>query len=224
MSAFPDLGHTMLRELGRAFPAEKEDIGADARLKKGPFRLETESYRLPGLGHYCILRMTALLGLMKMETLVLAPTERDLPLLNLDRVRVPGKDTQIAELYDTQLSSWPEESQAVFRALRERDADLPEQEAKEPHWYDEILYPCSFHRAGKGISARLDKAALDFAAAYIVQLREAEPCDGAAKKEKVAAFAETLFSQGGPAVDTIVKLFGRETAERLILHHMYGVE
>ena len=47
---------------------------------------------------------------------------------------------------------------------------------------------------------------------------------GAAKKEKVAAFAETLFSQGGPAVDTIVKLFGRETAERLILHHMYGVE
>lgn len=70
----------------------------------------------------------------------------------------------------------------------------------------------------------MDKAALDFAAAYIVQLREAEPCDGAAKKEKVAAFAETLFSQGGPAVDTIVKLFGRETAERLILHHMYGVE
>ena len=45
-----------------------------------------------------------------------------------------------------------------------------------------------------------------------------------AKKEKVAAFASTLFSQGGPAVDTIVKLFGREAAERLILHHMYGVE
>ena len=100
MSAFPDLGHTMLRELGRAFPAEKEDIGADARLKKGPFRLETESYRLPGLGHYCILRMTALLGLMKMETLVLAPTERDLPLLNLDRVRVLGKDGEVIELKD----------------------------------------------------------------------------------------------------------------------------
>ena len=216
MPAFPDLGHTVLRELERAFSAEKEDIGADASLKKGPFRLETESYRLPGLGHYCILRMTALLGLMKMETLVLAPTERDLPLLNLDRVRVLGKDTQIAELYD--------KSQAVFRSLRERNADLPEQEAKEPHWYDEILYPCSFHKAGKGISARLDKAALDFATAYIVQLKEAEPCDGAAKKEKVAAFAVTLFSQGGPAVDTIVKLFGRETAERLILHHMYGVE
>ena len=134
MTAFPDLGHAVLRELERAFSAEKEDIGADAGLKKGPFHLETESYRLPGLGQYCILRMTALLGLMKMETLVLAPTERDLPLLNLDRVRVPGKDTQIAELYDTQLSPWPEESQAVFRSLRERenDPDRQIQEGRRP--------------------------------------------------------------------------------------------
>ena len=47
--------------------------------------------------------------------------------------------------------------------------------------------------------------------------------DAAAKKEKVEHFAKTLFAEGGPAVDTVAKLFGRETAERLILHDMYGV-
>lgn len=221
--SFSCLGPWMLERLKASYPVVQEDVGADARLKKGVFAFETESYRVEQVGHFCILRMKALFGLMKMETVVLAVTERDLPLINLDRVGVMGKDTQIAELYDTQLQPWPEERQAVFRALRERDADLPEQEAKAAHWYDAILYPCSYHKAGKNISARLDRAARDYADAFLAQLSAAPACDAAAKKEKVEHFAKTLFAEGGPAVDTVAKLFGRETAERLILHDMYGV-
>ena len=39
-----------------------------------------------------------------------------------------------------------------------------------------------------------------------------------------AAFAETLVKEGGPAVDTMTKLFGAEAAGRVILRHMYGTE
>ena len=42
--------------------------------------------------------------------------------------------------------------------------------------------------------------------------------------EKVKAFAERLFTEGGPAVDQVTKLFGEETAKRLILRWMYGVD
>lgn len=223
MSKFPNLGHWMHKRLSGSFKLEKEDLGGDARLKKNGIVLDTESYRVCGVGHFCILRMNALFGLMKMETVVLAATEKDLPLLNLDRVSVLGKDTQIAELYDTQLNPWGRDAIDAFQRLKDRDSDLPEPEKRRPHWYDEILYPCSYHKAGKGMSERLTKAGQDYAEAFIALLASAPACDTAAKKEKVSQFAGTLLAKGGPAVDTVTRLFGHETAERLILHHMYGV-
>ena len=45
----------------------------------------------------------------------------------------------------------------------------------------------------------------------------------AIERAKVQAFAERLFAEGGPAVDQVTKLFGEQTAKRLILQHMYGV-
>ena len=67
---------------------------------------------------------------------------KDVPLLNLDWVNAFGKETQIVELYDTQLAPYPAEKLAAFDALRARDADLPDPPAGKAHWYDAILYPC----------------------------------------------------------------------------------
>lgn len=222
MRSFPDLGHWTLRRLSDCFELEKEDVGSDAHLKKRGIALDTESYRIGGVGHFCILRMNALFGLMKMETAVLAPTEKDLPLLNLDRVRFLKKDAQFAELYDTQLSPWSRETAAVFESLKDRDRDLPEPAKKTAHWYDNLLYPCSYRKAGIGISDRLTETGQDYAEAFIAALASAPSCNPTAKKEKVVQFADTLFTQGGPAVDTVTKLFGKETARRLILRYMYG--
>ena len=39
----------------------------------------------------------------------------------------------------------------------------------------------------------------------------------------MSEYARTLLEKGGPAVNQFKKLFGEETARRLILGHMYGV-
>ena len=223
MSKHTDLGKTVLDILGQAYRLEPEDLGQDARLQKSGMRFETESYRIPEIGHLCILRMNAFLGLMKMETASLAVTGRDLPLFNLDWVSAAGKETQIAELYDTQLEPLSPESLRVFQALKDRDGDLPEQ-VSEPHWYDAILYPCSYHKAGRGLGEHFQKAAEGYVRAFLALLKEAPACDSAAKGAKVRAFAETLLEKGGPAVNTMTKLFGAETSRRLILGAMYGVK
>ena len=209
-------------QLRQKVTLEPEDIGADARLSKNGMVFDTESYRVSGLGHLCLMRMNAMLGLMKMETAVLAVTEKDVPLLNLDWVRAFGKETQIAELYDTQISPCSDEALAEFDAIRRRDDDLAGVEAS-PHWYDAILYPCSYHKAGKGQGERMAAAARAYTETFLRQLDGAPACDSAAKAEKVKAFAERLFAEGGPAVDQVTKLFGKETANRLILRWMYGV-
>lgn len=217
------LGDMVYALLAQRYTLKKKDLGADARLAKSGMAFETEAWEVPALGHLCIMRMNAMLGLMKMETAVLAVDGKDLPLLNLDWVKAMGKETQIAELYDTQLAPYPEEKLAAFDAIRARDDDLPGPETK-PHWYDAILYPCSYHKAGRKISDRLSAAAKDYFETFLRQLDEAPVCDPAEKGAKVKAFAERLFAEGGPAVDQVTKLFGPETAKRLILRHMYGVK
>ena len=213
----------MKSELSRFCTLRKEDIGADAHLAKRGLVFETESYVLEGLGHLCVMRMKAPLGLMRMETVVLSCTHRDVPLFNLDRVRVPGRETVIAELYDTQLAPWPQDSQNAFARIKSRYADIPDAAAADAHWYDAVLYPCSFHKACRGASARLAEAAGEYALAFLSRLESAEPCDAEKKQGKVRDFAQRLFAEGGPAVNQVTKLFGREAAARLILQHMYGV-
>lgn len=164
-----------------------------------------------------------MLGLMRMETVVLSVTHRDAPLINLDYVKAAGKETQIVELYNTQIASEAEELQEAFRKIRERDADLADYTSAGKHWYDDILYPCSYHKTGKGISDRLAGAARDCAGTYLSLLSSAPACDPAEKQDKTRTFAETLLKSGGPAVDQVTKLFGHDTAERMILRHMYGV-
>ena len=212
-----------IRELSRTYSLNQLDLGADARLAKKGFTFETESYEIAELGHLCIMRMKAMLGLMRMETVILSVTHRDAPLINLDYVKAAGKETQLVELYNTQIASEAEELQEAFRKIRDRDADLTDYTSPGKHWYDDILYPCSYHKTGKGVSDRLAGAARDCAGTYISLLASAPACDPAAKQDKIHSFAESLLKSGGPAVDQVAKLFGRDTAERLILRHMYGV-
>lgn len=223
MSKHADLGTGILDALKGRFALEKLDIGADARLSKSGMVFETESYAVKDLGHLCILRMKAFLGLMKMETVVLAVKEKDLPLFNLDWVSAAGKETMLAELYDTQLQPLPEKALGRFQALKDRDGDLPQRE-KKPRWYDAILYPCSYDHAGKGLSERFNAAAQGYIKVFLAMADQAPACDAAEKGKKVRAFAETLVKEGGPAVDTMTKLFGAEAARRVILRHMYGTE
>jgi hypothetical protein len=217
------LRDSVLSALGHAYALRQEDLGADAHLSAKGMAFDTESWEIPGIGHLCVMRMNAFLGLMRMETVILAPTHVDVPLFNLDWVKAFGTETQIAELYDTQLSPWPDECREAFEFARARYADVPDAPAGEPHWYDGILYPCSFHKKGRGVTQRLSSAAQDYLTIYTELLAAAPNCDSTEKAAKVRAFAERLFEEGGPAVNQVTKLFGKQTANRLVVQHMYGV-
>ena len=218
-----ELGKTFIEELEKNYTVRRNDIGSDARLSKSGMTFNTESYTVEGLGHLCVLNMKAMLGLMKMETVVLSSFEKDVPLINLDWVGAFGKETQISELYDTQLTPYPQEKLDELQKISDADSDI-EDYSSGPAWYDEILYPCSYHKTGKGISGRLSASAERFIKVFADQLQSAESCDAEAKKARISDFANTLVEKGGPAVNQFTKLFGRDTAERLILGHMYGVK
>ncbi len=226
MSKHTDLGQYTVEALGRYFDLVPKNLGADARLSKRGMTFETKSWEIRGIGHLCVLRMNAFLGLMKMETIVIAPFEEDLPLYNADWVKAFGTETQLAELYDTQLEPWPGEVQGKFDKIKAAFADLPDAPTGE-HWYDSILYPCSIHKKGKGLTDSLNKLAEEYTDLFVAELAAAAAagkCQADLKKARVSEFAHKLVANDGPAVSMMAKLFGKETMQRIVLKHMYGVE
>lgn len=226
MSKHIDLGQYTVDSLGRYFDLVPKDLGADARLSKRGMTFETKSWEIRGIGHLCVLRMNAFFGLMKMETIVIAPFEADLPLYNADWVGAFGTETQMAELYDTQLEPWPEESKGKFDEAKAAFADLPDAPTGE-HWYDAVLYPCSVHKKGKKLTDRFNKLAKEYTDLFVAELAAAAAsgkCPADLKKARVSEFAHKLVENDGPAVSMMAKLFGKETMQRIVLRHMYGVE
>ena len=217
-----DLGDVCLGMVTDRYAVSKEFIGTDAYKKAKGMTFITESYNVGETGHLCIVRMNGLLGLMKMETVVFTVTGKDVPLINLDWVSAFGKETMIIEMYDDQISAYPEEDLQIFAELKDRDADIPDSKSSG-HWYDSIIYPCSYHKVSKNEGERLDAAAHDYFAAFLEQLEKAPFCDSEEKQKRAGAFAGRLFEEGGPAVDQVTKLFGSDFARRLVLNYMYGV-
>ena len=56
-----------------------------------------------GLGTVSAMVAAGFFGLMKMDTLIITATEKDMPLFSYDRVYAMGNDTLIFELYNTLL-------------------------------------------------------------------------------------------------------------------------
>ena len=218
-----DRGELVLSAFKHDYTLEKRDLGADAVLSKSVMTFHTEAWRVGDVGHLCIMRMRAFLGLVRMETAIFAPSTIDAPLFNIDWMGVFKAETQIAEFYDVQLKPWPEAYQTELESVSDGIADLADMKS-EPHWYDDLLYPCSCGKKGKGIASQLAAAARDYTAAYVAQLPLLPTCDRQQKAAKVRSFAEHLFSDGGVAVKQMTRLFGSETARRMVVQHMYGVE
>ncbi len=217
------LGSLIKDKLSSTYDLVMVDIEPDSIVKKHGTGLKTTVYKAGDTGHLCILSMNALLGLMKMETVVFCPINRDIPLINFDCVKLLRKDTLIIELYDTQLAPYPQNLLEAFELLKKADSDLIDYVSADKHWYDDILYPCSYHKTGTAVNERFAATTDKYIETYINQLNAADFCDSAQKKTKIQGFASKLLENGGPAVNEVRKLFGDDFAQRLVLQYMYGV-
>lgn len=216
-----DIGNIALHCLENGFEVTKKDIGSDAVMKKRGIAVTTECYDVKDAGHLCIMRIRAMLGIMKAETVVFAPHKKDLPLFNVDRFSMFGREMLLGEIYDDQLAPCPEALTDRFEKIKQRCSDLEDMK-QEPHWYDSLLYSCSFSKMFKKDTKRLLTAANSAVKAYLMSLAAAPICDEKAKAAKVREFALKLCQNGGSSVDTMKKSFGDEAAKHIVVELLYG--
>jgi hypothetical protein len=210
----------LLNIIKGSYPLHEIDPGEFAKMKVGGMNFEIKAYKAEGLGHVSVMRAKGFLGLMKMDTLIINPTELDLPLYSYDRIFAMGNDTLIVELYDTLLGEYSDESLAK---ARDNFSDLAERDPGE-HWYDEIKLPSSISKKGKkNHTPRLDELTIKHFKAYLVS-SSAQVTDRASKQDKASVYVNGLIEKGGPSTDVFKKHIGEAKTKELFENILFGTK
>ena len=208
----------LLETLKEKYPLTELDVGEFSTLKASGMTFSVSAYYAEGLGHVSVMRAKGFFGLMKMDTLMITPTDLDLPLYSYDRIYAMGNDTLIVELYDTLVNpldlSALDEVKAKFTHLAERDAG--------EHWYDDIKLKQSISKKGKKAqTGDFDALTLEHFTAYL-NANAYAVTDEAKKKELSSRYVKGLLSQGGPSTDVFKKQLGEEKTKTLFENVLFG--
>ncbi len=216
--------NNILNLIKRKHELTPKSVGDFATFKAKGMTFVCEAFDAEGLGHVSIMRAKGFFGLMKMDTLVIAPTQKDLPLLSYDRIYAMDNDTLIIELYDTMGENKGDLSSIAD--IKRRYDHLPERfaEGEEPkHWYDDIRLPETTSKKGKKATAvDFDKYTIDYVSRYLAL--DGAACDSAEKIARTEVYASGLITQGGPATDVFKQEFGEEKTSEIIKKVLFGTK
>ena len=211
---------TIIKKLNERYTLEKREMGELGKIHKGMFQFDSEAYEIKDIGNLFIMDMKAMLGLMKMETIVITPLMKDLSFCNLDAVKAAGNYTGMFEMYDTALKVTDLSS---FDTIRKKYSDLPDYQA-ESRWYDEYRLSSCIAKKGKKIDVETEAMLEECLDLYLDLLDKVPSCDPNKKKEKTAIYVNRLINEGGAAVDSMNKLIGKELTSKLIKEFMYHID
>ena len=177
------------------------------RTMGGPMmRFRLEQYEAEGLGNLCVLQTKAMLGLMRLTTVVVTPnTGKNVPFLLIDTMDMGRKHLCYVEYYDCTAEGADKD---LLLAAGAPYADV-ENYAEKPAWYVSERMEGSLIKTGD--KARLEQMALDALRAYAEQAAAAP-----VKPENVTglkAFQERMVREGNPSTAALTRTLGREGAE-----------
>lgn len=209
----------MLKTIGERYPLKPVDAGEFAALKMNGMKFTVRAYDAAGLGRVSVLLAHGMFGLMRMDTLIINPAQRDLPLFSYDRVYAMGNDTLILELYGTTASPF---SCAELDRLYEESRALPERERRGACWYDGIRLPQSLSKKGRrAMTPAFDRITEKYLEAWL-DAGFPEPFDMDEKRRKTEAYVGGLLKNGGPSTDVFRKNLGDERTAALFRNVLFG--
>lgn len=211
----------LLTAIDKKFPLSEQDTGDFKQLKANGMKFSIRAFRAEGLGWVSVMTATGFFGLMKMDTLIVNPTQVDMPLLSYDRVHAMGNDTLIYELYNTMLG---QTDLSALDKAKGRTNLLPDHDLGK-HWYDDIKLPQSISKKCKKIQTpAFNDAAYQYMVSFLNAAQNAPACNDAAKQEKASVYVEGLLTHGGPSTDVFKKSLGEEKTAQLFRHILFGTK
>ncbi len=213
--------NTLLDNITKQFKLNELEAGEFQKLKASGMTFTIRWFYAEGFGNISVMSAKGFFGLMKMDTFIVNPIEKDLPLFSYDRIHAMGNDTLILELYDTILDKC---ELSKVTAVKEQYHNLPEHDLGS-HWYDDIKLKESASKKGKkSDTQQFDAFTKAYFAAYMDGAKDLPDCDSDKKKEKASVYVEGLLNNGGPSTDVFKKAFGEEKTAKLFRKILFGTE
>lgn len=211
----------MLYEISQQYELDGISAGEYDKMKVSGMKFQIRAFDAKGLGHVSVMTASGFFGLMKMDTLIINPTRRDLPLLSYDRIHAMGNDTLIYELYDTLLGKT---DLSCIDKVKTAAKELPDHDLGA-HWYDTIKLAVSLSKKGKKAqTAAFDKIAMEYLMAYLESAKAAAVCGEDEKLEKASVYVEGLLKNGGPSTDVFKKGIGETKTVELFRKVLFGTK
>lgn len=211
----------MLAVIAENYSLKELSCGEYDKMKVSGMTFRIRRFQAEGLGTISVMVATGFFGLMKMDTLIITPTETDMPLFSYDRVHAMGNDTLIFELYDTLLG---DTDLSALEQVKQEAAYLPDHDLGE-HWYDSIKLPVSLSKKGKKAQTPgFDATVIHYLAKYLETAQTAAECEAAPKLEKASVYVEGLLTNGGPSTDVFKKGIGAEKTAELFRSVLFGTQ
>ena len=211
----------LLKIIGKHVSLEEKDCGDYSAMKVGPMYFKVRRFDAEGFGKVSVMEARGLMGLMKMDTVVVGPRTTDAPFLSYDFVNAMGKLTLILEVNNSTIHGCPMDGLDRFREeLKDCEDYVP-----APEWYDPLLLPQTVKKKG----SRKEKALFGdvtrrFFDAYMELAKAAPACDPEEKNRAISGYVENLLANGGPAVNQFKKQFGPEKTGEFIRKVLFGTE
>ena len=212
----------ILTLINNRYATSEIDCGEFANMKVNGMKFSIRAFKAAGLGHVSIMRATAMLGLMKMDTLIINPTELDLPLYSYDRIFAMGNDTLITELYATTVGEFSDEKMLEVLASEKYSA-LTERDPGE-HWYDSIKLRPSISKKGKKAQTELINSLTEQHFEAYFASNSAPVTDIEAKQEKARVYVNGLIEKGGPSTDVFKKAIGEAKTRTIFETILFGTK
>lgn len=191
-------------------------------LKIQGMKFDIKAYRAKGLGHISFMNAKGLFGLMQMDTIIVTPLEKDLPLFSYDRIKAFGTDTLIGELFDTVVNLESLDVVDELETLTAGYRDLPRRNPGK-HWYDDIkLSGGMSYKGKKKISGAFDKLSKEYVMTFF-NLPDIPVTDVAVKKQKTLNYVNDLLENGGPSTNVFINAIGKERTKKLFYQVLFGV-
>ncbi len=166
---------------------------------------------------------------MKMHTLLFVPDSRyNLPLMSVDIIFMGKRRVFVIEIIDPAGIEDENIRKHYARMRKLKPAAELLREAPVTRWYKDIVMDFSIHtkldRNADELILATYKNYMDAYAAMVAEAQPTAPEISSTIREKQEWYAETLTNQGGPAVDLLAKMMGREKQREYTWTVMFGFE
>lgn len=210
----------LLKLVNDKYELKEVSTGEFSNLKVSGMKFEIKAYDAIGLGRVSTMKAKEFFGLMKMDTLMITPTDKDLPLLSYDRINAMGNDTLIIELYDTLISDCDLSSLSKvkdkYNALVDHDLGQ--------HWYDSIKFNESVSKKGKKKEfEQYNELTLEYVNEYL-NLSSNAITNKEEKINKSKNYVDGLLTNGGPSTSVFQKNIGNEKTLVLFKEILFGTK